>query len=101
LRCAIPYRSERGNVPTCESAGVVNTAPAVIGALQANEALKIIVGTGELNTGLLMLDLWNGTIDRIKVIPQVNCPTHQGRYDFLNEKFTIKAMSLCGQNRAV
>ncbi len=101
LRCAIPFVPERADMPTCESAGVVNTAPAVIGALQANEALKIIVGTGELNTGILMVDLWDGTFDRMKVMPREKCPTHQGKYDFLNEKFTIKTMSLCGQNRAV
>ena len=37
----------------------------------------------------------------MKITKRENCPTHQGRYDFLNEKFTIKATSLCGQNRAV
>ena len=101
LRCALPSVPERADTPTCESAGVVNTAPAIIGALQANEALKILVGTGELNASLLMVDLWSGSFDRIKISKRENCPTHQGRYDFLNEKFTVKATSLCGQNRAV
>jgi adenylyltransferase/sulfurtransferase len=101
LRCAVPFRPERADTPTCESAGVINTAPAIIGVLQANEALKIIVGTGELNTGLLMIDLWSGSFDRMKITPRENCPTHQGRYDFLKEKFTIKATPLCGQTRAI
>ena len=101
LRCAIPSVPERANMPTCESVGVVNTAPAIIGTLQANEALKILVGTGKLNDSLLMIDLWSGSFDKIKISKRENCPTHQGRYDFLNEKFTIKATSLCGQNRAV
>ena len=101
LRCVTPSVPERADTPTCESAGVVNTAPAVLGALQANEALKILVGTGELNASLLMIDLWGGSFDRMKITPRENCPTHQERYDFLNEKFNVKATSLCGQNRAI
>lgn len=36
-----------GTVPSCGEAGVLGVLPGIIGALQANEVLKLIVGIGE------------------------------------------------------
>ncbi len=101
LGCAIPFRSEREDIPTCESVGVVNTVPALIGTIQANEAIKILVGSGELNTGIMMVDLWRGTFDKLKVLPRENCSSCHGKYDFLDNKFAVRATSLCGQSRSI
>jgi len=101
LRCAVPFAPERGSMPTCESAGVVNTAPAIIGAMEANEAIKIIVGTGKLNTGIIMVDLWQNMFDKLKVAMRDDCQSCHGKYDFLNEKFDVRVRSLCGQSRSI
>ncbi len=100
LRCIHPVIPNPASLPTCETAGIVNTAPAVIGALQATEAIKLIVGE-QPNRELISIDIWNGTFDRLKIKPQKDCPACNGRYDFLNEKFEIETTSLCGQSRAV
>lgn len=43
-----------GTVPSCGQAGVLGVLPGIIGALQANELLKIIVGIGEPLIGKML-----------------------------------------------
>ena len=57
-RCLFPEAPKSGEVPSCAQIGVLGILPGVIGSLQANEALKLILGIGELLSGkLLTLDL--------------------------------------------
>jgi molybdopterin/thiamine biosynthesis adenylyltransferase/rhodanese-related sulfurtransferase len=44
-----------GSVPSCGEAGVLGVLPAVIGAIQATEALKILLGLGGTLSGRLLL----------------------------------------------
>ncbi len=101
FRCIFPVLPEPGTIPTCETAGVVGTAPAVIGSLQATEALKILIGSEEVNRILIIVDVWKVTLDRVNIKPRKDCPACQGKYEYLKERFVIKTTSLCGQSRAV
>jgi len=92
---------DSGTAPTCETAGIVGTVPAIIGSLEATEAMKILVGSKEVNRGLIMIDVWRGAFDNIKLRRRKDCPACHGRYDFLDERFVIKTTSFCGQSRAV
>ena len=50
--------------------------PGVIGVIQANEALKILVGYGEPLTGrLLMFDAQSTTFRELKLRRDPHCPT--------------------------
>ncbi|MDO8577817.1 MAG: ThiF family adenylyltransferase [Dehalococcoidales bacterium] len=100
LRCIISDLPDSVTLPTCETAGVLNTTPALIGSLQATEALKILVNA-EVSRGLTMVDVWKGTFDLIKTECHPDCPACYGRYDFLEKTFKVQATSLCGQTRAV
>ncbi len=54
-RCIYPEPPE--DVPSCEEAGVLGVLPGIIGSIQANEIIKLILGKGDLLKGrLLMLD---------------------------------------------
>jgi sulfur-carrier protein adenylyltransferase/sulfurtransferase len=54
--------------PNCAEAGVLGVLPGIIGCMQANEALKIIVGFGEPLSGkLLMIDTQTLTTRIIKI----------------------------------
>lgn len=101
FRCISPASPAPELTMTCETAGVVGTAPAVIGALQATEALKILIGKNEANHDLVYIDVWSPGFQRIAVKPRPGCPACNGKYEYLEKKFTEKITSLCGQSRAV
>ncbi len=46
-RCLFPEPPPAGLVPSCAEAGVLGALPGIVGALQANEALKLLLGVGE------------------------------------------------------
>ncbi len=54
-RCLFPYPPDPRLIPSCAEAGVLGVLPGVIGALQATEVLKILVGIGEVLSGRLLL----------------------------------------------
>ncbi|HBN81797.1 MAG TPA: adenylyltransferase [Ruminococcaceae bacterium] len=53
-RCVFKEPPPPDAVPTCRQAGVIGAVAGVIGSLQALEAVKYIVGKGELLTGYLL-----------------------------------------------
>ncbi len=54
-RCLFPEPPPPGVVPSCAEGGVLGVLPGVIGALQANEAIKLAIGIGEPLVGRLLL----------------------------------------------
>ena len=54
-RCLYPDPPPPGMAPSCQEAGVLGVLPGMIGTLQANEALKLILGVGETLSGRLMV----------------------------------------------
>jgi len=54
-RCLFPEPPPPGLVPSCAEGGVLGVLPGVIGLIQATEAIKLIVGTGEPLIGRLLL----------------------------------------------
>lgn len=56
-RCLYPDPPPPGMAPSCQEAGVLGVLPGLIGTMQANEAIKLILGIGESLSGrLLVLD---------------------------------------------
>jgi sulfur-carrier protein adenylyltransferase/sulfurtransferase len=56
-RCLYPEAPDPKDVPSCSEIGVLGVLPGIIGAMQANEAIKVITGIGEPLSGkLLTLD---------------------------------------------
>lgn len=54
-RCLFPEAPPAGSVPTCSEGGVLGALAGIVGAWQANEALKVMLGIGEPLIGRLML----------------------------------------------
>ena len=54
-RCLFPESPPPDAVPTCAEGGVLGVLPGLVGTLQALEAIKILLGTGEPLYGRLLL----------------------------------------------
>src|SRR5215218_6598302 len=68
IRCLIETSPPPGMTPTCETAGVLGPAVAVIASFEAIEAIKLLSGNPEaLNTELIMVDVWEWSFRRLKV----------------------------------
>lgn len=53
-RCLFPEPPAPGTVPSCAEAGVLGVLPGIIGTIQATEAIKLILGSGESLVGRLL-----------------------------------------------
>src|SRR5690606_27864909 len=53
-RCLYPEPPDPGSVPSCAEGGVLGVLPGIIGTLQANEVLKLILGIGKPLIGRLL-----------------------------------------------
>jgi Dinucleotide-utilizing enzymes involved in molybdopterin and thiamine biosynthesis family 2 len=74
-RCLFPSPPPPGLVPSCQEAGVLGVLPGVIGAIQANEAIKIILGVGRtLNGRLLIYDALDMKFTEMKLRKDKTCP---------------------------
>ncbi|MFA5317632.1 MAG: ThiF family adenylyltransferase [Dehalococcoidales bacterium] len=87
-----------GTTLTCDTAGIISPTPFVIGSLQVAEAMKILLGASEISQHLVIVDVWESSLDRIKIRPRPDCPACGGQYQFLESELGIRATSLCGQH---
>lgn len=53
-RCLFPEPPAPGLVPSCAEGGVLGILPGIVGAMQANEAVKLLLGIGEPLIGRLV-----------------------------------------------
>lgn len=76
LRCIFPEAPAEDAVPSCAQAGVLGALAGTLGALQATEVVKEILGIGKSLSGrLLLYDALNASFDSILVDKQPDCPT--------------------------
>lgn len=54
-RCLFPEPPKAGSIPSCAEIGVLGVLPGIIGSLQANEVLKIVLGIGDVLSGKLLM----------------------------------------------
>jgi molybdopterin/thiamine biosynthesis adenylyltransferase/rhodanese-related sulfurtransferase len=74
-RCLFPQPPPPELAPSCAEGGVLGVLPGIIGSLQANEALKLILGRGDSLSGrLLLFDALGTTLDEVAVRRDADCP---------------------------
>ena len=74
-RCMYPAPPPPGLVPSCSTGGVVGVLPGIIGTIQANEVIKLIVGGGEPLIGrLVTFDAWHMKWRELKICKDSDCP---------------------------
>jgi adenylyltransferase/sulfurtransferase len=74
-RCLYPEPPPPGMVPSCAEGGVLGILPGIIGCLQANEAVKLILGKGEPLIGRLVLfDAMRARFRELRLRKDPQCP---------------------------
>lgn len=91
-RCLFPSIPKDGSVANCSEIGVLGVLPGIIGSMQANEVLKIILGLGNVLSGHLLLYNALTTQTSTITIPRSNtmidevlasqATFHQNKYSF-------------------
>ncbi len=75
-RCLYPSPPPPDMAPSCQEAGVLGVLCGVIGSLQANEAIKLLLGIGKPMAGrLLMFDALGLKFRELKLRRDPTCPT--------------------------
>jgi molybdopterin/thiamine biosynthesis adenylyltransferase/rhodanese-related sulfurtransferase len=74
-RCLYPTPPPPELAPGCSVAGVLGVVPGIMGLLQANEALKVLLGIGNTLAGrLLLFDALETEFTELKLRRDPNCP---------------------------
>ena len=74
-RCLFPTPPPPEMAPSCAEAGVLGVLPGVIGTLQANEAIKLLLGIGEPLIGrYLLFDALDTSFREVKLRRDAACP---------------------------
>ncbi|NIM20233.1 MAG: molybdopterin-synthase adenylyltransferase MoeB [Candidatus Latescibacteria bacterium] len=74
-RCLYPEPPPPGLAPSCSESGILGVLPGIIGTIQANETIKIILGVGESLKGrLLLFDALKIRFNELKLPKNPNCP---------------------------
>ena len=95
-RCLYPEPPPPGLVPSCAEGGVLGVLPGIVGTIQANEVIKVILGAeGILLNRLLLFDAWKMKFRELKLKKNPDCP-------ICGENATIKELidyeEFCGLN---
>jgi molybdopterin-synthase adenylyltransferase len=99
LRC-LQEEPPPGTTPTCDTVGIVASAPMMVASLEATEALKLLGGRRDLvRQQLVAIDLWPGTVQAIAIKRNASCPCCGARrFDYLDGERRRASTSRCGRN---
>jgi molybdopterin/thiamine biosynthesis adenylyltransferase len=95
-RCIFPAPPPKDAIPTCSQAGVLGVLPGVIGMIQATEALKYLLGMGELLASrLLIYDALAMTFRTVQLRRNAHCPICGENPSITGLKDELDAMNVC------
>ncbi|HBH53445.1 MAG TPA: thiamine biosynthesis protein ThiF [Planctomycetaceae bacterium] len=103
LRCLLGDLPGPAETETCDTAGVLGPAIAVISALEVTLALKMISqGPGAVAEQMAVVDVWDPSLRLMRTAglrAQADCPACvHGRRDWLRGDRSSRSTVLCGRN---
>lgn len=99
LRCIFSEPPAAAELPTCDTAGVLASAAAIVASLQVTAAIRTLLG--KPSESLITVEVWQSrfkshNLDHAK---REDCPTcGEKRFDYLEAPSDDRMISLCGRN---
>ncbi|MBI5001728.1 MAG: ThiF family adenylyltransferase [Euryarchaeota archaeon] len=98
FRCIVPEIPVAGKLPTCDTVGVLNTAPAMVAAIQSTSAIKLLTGA-VLDSVIFTFDVWEHSFSTVKISRRAECICcAKGKFEFLSSERKDIVTQLCGSN---
>ena len=95
-RCIFPEPPPKDAIPSCSQAGVIGVLPGVLGTLQATEAIKYLLGKGDLlSSRLLTYSALRMRFREIPVKKNPKCPICGENPTITELKDELDAMTVC------
>ena len=99
-RCLYPTPPPPELAPGCSVAGVLGVVPGIMGLLQANEVLKVLLGIGDPLVGrLLLFDALDGSFSELRLSRDPACPTCSDEARAARERGEWKAPAALGADQ--
>lgn len=100
LRCLFNQPPAPGTLATCDTAGVLSPIVGVMSSIASAEAIKLLIGKGKRNAGLIHVDVWENNFESFNVARREDCPCCvEGEFEYLEgEREGVGAASLCGRD---
>ena len=86
------------SLDTCEQVGVLNTITSIIGSLQADLAIKVLIGQ-PVAPELHCFDLEPNNYRRLKINKNQHCKPCKGIYDYLNKTEDAQYIKFCSSGK--
>jgi len=99
LCCLIPSLPLPGSLSTCDTLGVLNSIPSIIGSIEANEAIKILLHHPQVSRDLISIDVWKQEFSKVKVKKREDCPICvKKEFEYPKIQTISREVTLCGRN---
>jgi adenylyltransferase/sulfurtransferase len=101
LRCVFPTPPGPGELPTCDTAGVLASAASIVASLQVVTAIRLLADDATFVPELTRIDVWplRVTSTSIAEARRDDCMTcGQRRFEFFDRRVGGGATTLCGRN---
>lgn len=95
-RCVFPKPPPKDAIPTCSQAGVIGVLPGVLGTVQATEAIKFLLGKGELlSNRLLTYDALEMRFREVELKRNPRCPLCGEAPTITELRDEVEAFNVC------
>ena len=89
------FKEPTESLDTCDTAGILNTLPYALAAIQATEAIKILTKQDYIQD-LVHYDLWKNELVKIKTKKLKNCKPCNDIFEYLEGKKSRGSVKICG-----
>ena len=98
FRCLVPEVPAPGSLPTCDTAGILNTVPAAIAGMQVTLGIQQLLGKS-LPPKLYLFDVWTMEFQKLELKKRKDCRACVRReFEFLAAASEDIVAALCGRD---